>query len=271
MSRYRPLALIALACILATMGAGWGQRPASMITAAQSSDACAAFLFLEDAEAAGVAGCDLPGVEDAGIVRDHPTGRRGRVSRITDGDTFRATFGDREEIVRLFAFNAPELNPTECGGIEATALLAQLAPVGSILWFERGETATDRYGRSLYWVWVEIEPGVWQLLQDAMIEAGAGEIRVYPPDDRYADWLLLREAQARANGRGMWSTCAEPTPAAMGIASNCDPAYPTVCIRSLNPGGDLDCADIPHRRFVVLPPDPHNFDGDKNGIGCEAP
>jgi hypothetical protein len=33
---------------------------------------------------------------------------------------------------------------------------------------------------------------------------------------------------------------------------------------------DLDCADIPHRRFRVLPPDPHGFDGDKDGIGCES-
>jgi hypothetical protein len=33
---------------------------------------------------------------------------------------------------------------------------------------------------------------------------------------------------------------------------------------------DLDCADIPHRRFTVLPPDPHRFDGDGDGIGCES-
>jgi hypothetical protein len=25
------------------------------------------------------------------------------------------------------------------------------------------------------------------------------------------------------------------------------------------------------RRFTVLPPDPHNLDGDHNGIGCEEP
>jgi len=33
---------------------------------------------------------------------------------------------------------------------------------------------------------------------------------------------------------------------------------------------DLDCKDIPYRRFKVLPPDPHNFDGDGDGIGCES-
>jgi len=49
---------------------------------------------------------------------------------------------------------------------------------------------------------------------------------------------------------------------------SCDPAYPTVCIPP--PPPDLDCADIPYRRFTVLAPDPHRFDGDHDGIGCEG-
>ena len=55
---------------------------------------------------------------------------------------------------------------------------------------------------------------------------------------------------------------------------NCDPAYPRdlagnkICIPS--PPPDLNCKDISYRRFVVLPPDPHNFDTDKDGIGCEG-
>jgi micrococcal nuclease len=49
---------------------------------------------------------------------------------------------------------------------------------------------------------------------------------------------------------------------------NCHPSYPTVCIPP--PPPDLDCGDIPYRRFKVLPPDPHRFDRDKDGIGCES-
>jgi hypothetical protein len=49
----------------------------------------------------------------------------------------------------------------------------------------------------------------------------------------------------------------------------CDPSYPTVCIPPAPP--DLDCGQISHRRFTVLPPDPHGFDGnDNDGIGCES-
>jgi hypothetical protein len=50
--------------------------------------------------------------------------------------------------------------------------------------------------------------------------------------------------------------------------AQCSPAYPTVCIPP--PPPDLNCGDIPYRRFTVLPPDPHNFDGDGNGVGCES-
>jgi endonuclease YncB( thermonuclease family) len=48
----------------------------------------------------------------------------------------------------------------------------------------------------------------------------------------------------------------------------CDPSYPTVCIPP--PPPDLDCDEIPYNNFKVLPPDPHRFDRDKDGIGCET-
>lgn len=51
-------------------------------------------------------------------------------------------------------------------------------------------------------------------------------------------------------------------------AANCDPSYPDVCIPP--PPPDLDCGDISHRRFRVVGSDPHRFDGDGNGIGCES-
>ena len=49
---------------------------------------------------------------------------------------------------------------------------------------------------------------------------------------------------------------------------NCDPSYPDVCIPPYPP--DLDCKDVPCKKFRVLLPDQHRFDGDKDGIGCES-
>jgi hypothetical protein len=56
--------------------------------------------------------------------------------------------------------------------------------------------------------------------------------------------------------------------ATLAPGGSCDPAYPTVCIPPPPPA--LDCGEIPYRNFKVLPPDPHHFDGDKDGIGCET-
>jgi len=50
--------------------------------------------------------------------------------------------------------------------------------------------------------------------------------------------------------------------------NSCDSSYPTVCIPPWPP--DLDCGEIRYTNFEVLPDDPHGFDGDKDGIGCES-
>jgi micrococcal nuclease len=49
---------------------------------------------------------------------------------------------------------------------------------------------------------------------------------------------------------------------------NCDPSYPDVCIKS--PPPDLNCPDIPNKNFKVIGSDPHGFDRDNDGIGCES-
>jgi hypothetical protein len=66
-----------------------------------------------------------------------------------------------------------------------------------------------------------------------------------------------------------------PTPAAApapapATAANCHPSYPDFCIPP--PPPDLNC-NSPllqgRRNFTVRPPDPHRFDNDHDGIGCE--
>lgn len=71
-----------------------------------------------------------------------------------------------------------------------------------------------------------------------------------------------------------------PTPIAVATDENCDPAYVEVCIPPAPP--DLDCGDITEQNFRVYLPgdgdapeefeefDPHRFDGDEDGIGCES-
>jgi hypothetical protein len=60
----------------------------------------------------------------------------------------------------------------------------------------------------------------------------------------------------------------EPVDVPDQVGAGCDPSYPGVCIPPAPP--DLDCADISYRRFAVVGADPHRFDADNDGIGCES-
>jgi endonuclease YncB( thermonuclease family) len=63
-----------------------------------------------------------------------------------------------------------------------------------------------------------------------------------------------------------------PPPTTTTPPANCAASYPDVCIPP--PPPDLDCKDIPFRQFRVIysvpSPDPHRFDGDHDGVGCES-
>lgn len=81
------------------------------------------------------------------------------------------------------------------------------------------------------------------------------EFAVVPPDPHGFD----------ADGDGIG--CEVVSVSSFQPPPDCDPSYPTICILPNLP--DLDCPDIPYQNFAVLPPDPHGFDADGDGIGCE--
>ena len=52
-------------------------------------------------------------------------------------------------------------------------------------------------------------------------------------------------------------------------SSNCDyTSYPDFCIPP--PPPNLNCDDVDGKDFTVLQSDPHGFDRDKDGEGCET-
>ena len=52
------------------------------------------------------------------------------------------------------------------------------------------------------------------------------------------------------------------------IKPDCLNSYPDFCISPGTP--DLDCPDIPFSDFAVRGSDPHRFDRDNDGVGCES-
>jgi len=53
-----------------------------------------------------------------------------------------------------------------------------------------------------------------------------------------------------------------------GGNDSCHPSYPDTCIPP--PPPNLNCDDVEDTNFEVVGSDPHGFDGDNDGIGCES-
>jgi micrococcal nuclease len=85
-------------------------------------------------------------------------------------------------------------------------------------------------------------------------------------DGRACEVFFGVDAEAPAHGGAV--PAPGPAPAPAPVSGGCDPSYPGVCILPYPP--DLDCGQVGFRRFQVIPPDPHGFDGDGDGVGCES-
>ena len=199
---------------------------------------------------------------------------------VTDGDTIHVDIDGTEYRLRYIGMNAPETvdpdKPIEPGGPQASAANKALVD-GQRVWLEKDVSETDQFGRLLRYVWLQTDAG-WVMVDRQLVLEGWAFAKAYPPDTKYQDLLFDAQSAAQAAGVGMWAPNFQspgPTSGAVHllgpgatVTSGCDPSYPTVCIPP--PPPDLDCADIAYRHFTVLPPDPDHFDGDHNGIGCEA-
>ncbi len=209
-------------------------------------------------------------IAPAGFSPTGPT-QAAEVVRVVDGDTIVVAISGVQYTLRYIGMDTPETvkpdTPVQWMGPEATAANKRLVE-GQHVVLEKDVSETDRYGRLLRYVWL-YESGEWILVNLELVREGYAQVSTFPPDVKYVDAYLAAQREARDASLGLWGTPpATPTPLpGASDGGYCDPAYPTVCIPP--PPPDLDCADIPYRRFAVLPPDPHHFDGDGNGIGCE--
>jgi micrococcal nuclease len=206
------------------------------------------------ATAAGLAGAAQ--TASSGAFKLH-----GTVTYVVDGDTVHIAAAGRDEKVRLIGIDTPEVG--QCDAAKATTLarrLAQGRPV--ILVGDATQATRDKYGRLLAYV---VLPGGRDL---GYHELARGYARVYVYDRPFQRLAAYRRAEQAGRTRtdSIWRGC--NTAPAPTVGSRCDASYPGVCIPP--PPPDLDCADIPYRNFRVLPPDPHRFDGDGDGVGCEG-
>jgi micrococcal nuclease len=194
-----------------------------------------------------------------------------QVVRVVDGDTIVVSIEGLSQTVRYIGVDTPETvhptRPVECYGPEASIRNKALVE-GQTVYLERDITEIDRFGRLLRYIW--LENGT--LVNLELVAGGYAEVNTFPPDDKYEGEYISAQRQAIVLGLGMWGACLEvsaaPDSDSGSTVGDCDPSYLGVCIPPYPP--DLDCSEIAFRRFVVTGSDPHSFDGDGNGLGCES-
>jgi micrococcal nuclease len=202
----------------------------------------------------------------------------GKVISIGDGDTIRVRSATgATETIRFACIDSPELGQTP-HGVQSRQRLEQIIPVGTSVSLK--PQTTDRYGRTV----AEVFKGNLNVNLSMVQEGRAVAYRQYL-DQCDAARYLAAEQSARQRRLAFWSqgdpvmpwdfrkgvrpVVRKPVQIAPAAAqsSKCDRAYPDVCIPPGPP--DLDCSDISDRRFRVVGADPHKFDGNRDGVGCE--
>lgn len=155
---------------------------------------------------------DAAGTAPAGVPARPVDAVAMTVEHVHDGDTLflrtdqpNALVPSTDAIkVRLIGIDTPEVGDgAECYGDEATLALRALAPDGSTVWITADREPTDRFGRSLFYLWSDDG----RFVNYELVEGGAAESLVIPPNDAYYPLLRATEDAATAAGSGMWGVC----------------------------------------------------------------
>jgi micrococcal nuclease len=147
--------------------------------------------------------------EEAAPARGVPAeARRMVVEYVIDGDTVVLAGRDGEVTVRLLEVDAPESKdrdqPVQCFAAAATRALRGLIPEGSAVRVLADRDPTDRYGRTLLYVWNRA--GVF--VNERLVRRGFARAVLFEPNDLYIDRMRRAEERARADRAGLWSACA---------------------------------------------------------------
>ena len=194
---------------------------------------------------------------------------QGEVVEVIDGDTIKVKIGLETYSLRYIGIDCPECSAnsaySEIYGEEALEKNKAMVEGKEVLLI-KDVSDVDQYNRLLRYVFVDTI-----FVNYEMVRQGYAHASTYTPDESCAEFLANAENTANQMSLGFWSSnfippTAIPEPTE-DPRSGCDPCYPSVCIPDV--AYDLDCGDIPFRRFSVPNCDPHGFDGDNDGIGCE--
>ncbi len=116
------------------------------------------------------------------------------------------------------------------------------------------------------------QPRVERTPRDVTVTPVPGDPQTVEGDEQAPTRREPRQPRAERTPSGEVETPRPEKPQRINVTpklgGDCDPSYPSVCIPP--PPPDLDCPQVADTDFAVLPPDPHGFDGNDDGVGCES-
>jgi micrococcal nuclease len=148
-----------------------------------------------------------------------------RVVRVLDGDTVQLE--GMKKSTRLIGVDTPESSKNSKAKSDAMRSGQDLATIiaqgkrahaftreyveGRTVWLESDVRATDRYGRSLLYLFVEDQGGSYkcglincQMVNLEIATSGFADVMTIPPNVRYAPLFVEAVREARAAKRGLW-------------------------------------------------------------------
>ncbi len=160
----------------------------------------------------------LPACKPEKVEESKPTGTPCTVVHVVDGDTFECKLSSGQELkVRLIGVDTPESsdNPKARKDAEKTGisveeivrmgklskeLTKKLLPKGELVYLEQDVQPTDRYGRTLAYVW--LKDG--RMLNEVLLLEGYAQVYTIPPNVKYQERFLQAQRRAREERRGLW-------------------------------------------------------------------
>jgi len=154
----------------------------------------------------------------AAVVLPAQTVVSAKVASVVDGDTAHFTIEGADVKVRFIGMNCPEdTTKVEKYGPEATAYTKSILTVGRQVWLETDKGPTDRYGRTLAYVWLTRPPAtlserqalasdalVARMLDAQLLAKGWAQVMTVAPNAAYKATFEELERQAKFQRIGMW-------------------------------------------------------------------
>ncbi|AMA71837.1 MULTISPECIES: thermonuclease family protein [Aneurinibacillus] len=141
--------------------------------------------------------------------------QKAKVVRVVDGDTFVVNVKGKERKIRLILVDTPESKapnrPKGYLGEEAKQYTTRRLE-GKEVWLEKDVQSTDRYGRWLRYVYLDVKDGKGEFFNGTLVRSGLARLATFPPNVKYVDQIREWQTEAREAERGVWKNIKEAFP-----------------------------------------------------------